>query len=307
MHQGILPPHMAERLAKQKPHLFTKSLRHDAGLRQARETFASSGSPGDIEVFDANGSWDDTPDEKAGEDLPQAARLHAMAAQTASLLGTVDVPDGVVRYGEDYANAFYDGRHLVFGMGDGEVFGDFTLSLDIFAHEFGHRLIDVGPALEYAGEPGALNESIADVMGVCVRSSQQAPGTPRNWRIGDTLFLDGTSALRNMLAPGTAYANHLLGRDPQVGHMSAYVHTYKDNGGVHLNSGIPNRAFAVFVESSGLVMHEIPLAIWLKTLALSGPLTNFFYFAQASVKVADEVGGHGAVLKAAWNEVGVMV
>ncbi len=305
MHQGILPPHMAERLAQKRPHLFTRALRHDAGLRQARETFSASPAPGDIDVFDAKGTWDDTPDDMASPDLPQAVRLHAMADATSRVLNAVDVPDGVVRYGEDYANAFYDGRHLVFGMGDGEVFGDFTVSLEIFAHEFGHKVVDAGPKLEYAGEPGALNEHIADVIGVCVRSSQDVPGTPHNWRIGDALFMDGVSALRDMRSPGTAYNNRLLGRDPQVGHMQHYVRTFKDNGGVHLNSGIPNRAFALFVEATGLRMHEDPLRIWLETLALSGPLTNFFYFAQAAVTVAGEE--LGPALKAAWHEVGIDV
>lgn len=307
--QGILPPHIAERLAKQKPDLFTRALRHDAGLRHARQTFAevSGGSPGDIEVFDANGTWDDTPDAMAAGDLPQATRLHAMAEATAKVLGTVDVPDGVVRYGEGYANAFFDGQRLVFGMGDGEVFGDFTVALEIFAHEFGHKVVDAGPKLEYAGEPGALNEHFADVLGACVRFSQrdQDLAEESDWRIGDTLFLDGTSCLRNMKAPGTAYSNALLGKDPQVGHMSQYVHTFKDNGGVHLNSGIPNRAFALFVEASGLRMCEEPLRIWLRTLAMSGPLTNFFHFAQASVSAAgEELGG---LVRGAWAEVGVNV
>jgi Zn-dependent metalloprotease len=303
--QGILPPHLAEQLAQQKPHLFAKALRHDAGLRQARETFSDTSSPGSIEVFDARGSWDDTPPNKAAATLAQAVRLHTWAAATSALLHQIDVPDGVVRYGQDYANAFYDGRSLVFGVGDGEIFGDFTLSLDIFAHEYGHKVVDAGPKLEYAGQPGALNEHIADIIGVCVRHAGQPVGSAPNWRIGDRLFLDGKSALRNMKAPGTAYSNRTLGRDPQVGHMNAYVHTFKDNGGVHINSGIPNRAFALFVENTGLPMHGEPLRIWLRTLAMSGPLTNFFYFAQACVQAAGPTWG--AAVKAAWGEVGVTV
>lgn len=303
--QGILPPHMAERLAQQKPHLFTRALRHDAGLRQSRAALGDISSPGSIEVYDARGSWDDTPPYKAAPALVQTSRMHAMAATTSSLLNTVDVPDGVVRYGQDYANAFYDGHRLVFGMGDGEVFGDFTTGLDIFAHEYGHKVVDAGPKLEYAGQPGALNEHIADVIGVCVRHASQPVGTPVNWRIGDTLFLDGKSALRNMKAPGTAYSNRLLGKDPQVGHMNTYVHTFKDNGGVHINSGIPNRAFVLFAESTGLPVHGEPLRIWLATLAASGPLTNFFYFAQACVRLAGPQWG--PAVKAAWGQVGVMV
>lgn len=296
---------MAEHLAQKMPHLFARALRHDAGLRQARAVLSDASTPGGIEVFDANGSWDDTPPHRASGSLPQAVRMHTMAAATTSLLSTVDVPDGVVRYGEDYANAFYDGRSLVFGMGDGKIFGDFTTGLDIFAHEYGHKVVDAGPQLEYAGQPGALNEHIADVIGVCVRHATKPAGSPVNWRIGDTLFLDGASALRDMKAPGTAYSSRVLGRDPQVGHMSRYVNTFKDNGGVHINSGIPNRAFVLFTERSGLAPNGEPLRIWLATLARSGPLTNFFYFAQECVRLAGPQWG--AAVKAAWGDVGVMV
>jgi Zn-dependent metalloprotease len=46
-----------------------------------------------------------------------------------------------------------------------------------------------------------------------------------------------------MAAPGTAYDDPILGRDPQPSHMRDYVHTVEDNGGVHINSGILNHAF----------------------------------------------------------------
>ena len=50
-------------------------------------------------------------------------------------------------------------------------------------------------------------------------------------------------ALRSMKAPGTAYDDPLIGKDPQPDHMNKYVKTTNDNGGVHTNSGIPNKAF----------------------------------------------------------------
>ena len=51
------------------------------------------------------------------------------------------------------------------------------------------------------------------------------------------------AALRSLKAPGTAYDDDVLGRDPQPAHMDDYVQTEDDNGGVHINSGIPNHAF----------------------------------------------------------------
>lgn len=294
---------MAERLAEKMPELFVQNLRHDAGLRGAREALPDTSAPGDIDVFDARNSWDSTPPRRADAKLPQGVRLHAMATATSALLGTVDVPDGVVRYGQKYANAFYDGRNLVFGMGDGEVFGDFTLGLDIFAHEYGHKIVDAGPRLEYAGQPGALNEHVADVIAVCVRSATESKDSQYNWLVGKALFLDGVSALRNMKEPGSAYNNRLLGADPQVGHMDTYVQTFKDNGGVHLNSGIPNRAFALFSEAYGGPVHQEPLNIWLSALAKSGPLTNFYYFAGACIESAGPLAG---AVREAWKSVGVV-
>ena len=68
-----------------------------------------------------------------------------------------------------------------------------------------------------------------------------------DWLVGEGIFLPGVNgrALRSMSDPGTAYDDPQLGQDPQVGSMADYVETTSDNGGVHLNSGIPNRAFVI--------------------------------------------------------------
>lgn len=298
---GILPPHLAERLSQTKPQLFSKSLQHDAGMRHARSTLAMKSASGQVKVLDANGTWDATPDAVAAEDLPQTVRVREMSAAVNAVLHGVAIPDGVVRYGEGYANAFYDGRSLVFGMGDGQVFKDFTLSLDVFAHELGHRMIDMGPRLEYHGEPGALNEHVADVIGISVRTAHTGV---KAWKIGDTLFHDGVSCLRDMENPGSAYNNPALGKDPQPGHMRDYVHTFKDNGGVHINSGIPNKAFVIFSEKIQEPCHQAPLSMWLRALKASGPLTNFSLFAGACVTAAGTEFGHQ--MRAAWASVGVV-
>ena len=54
-----------------------------------------------------------------------------------------------------------------------------------------------------------------------------------------------------MKDPGTAYNDPVLGKDPQPGHMKDYVTTSSDNGGVHINSGIPNRAFYLIATEIG--------------------------------------------------------
>src|SRR5688572_22304740 len=75
---------------------------------------------------------------------------------------------GGVHYGEEYPNAFWDGRRMVFGDGDGELFLRFTKALDVIGHELGHGLIEDEAALEYQGQSGALNEHFADVAGAMV-------------------------------------------------------------------------------------------------------------------------------------------
>ncbi len=159
-----------------------------------------------------------------------------------------------VHYGQDYVNAFWDGTQLVFGDGDRRVFDRFTKPVDVLGHEFSHGVVQHTAGLVYQGQPGALNESVADVFAACLKQRLLAQ-TPAqaDWLIGEGLFLPGVRAraLRDMAAPGTAYDDPVLGRDPQVGHMDDYVETTDDNGGVHLNSGIPNRAFQLAATSIG--------------------------------------------------------
>jgi len=91
-----------------------------------------------------------------------------------------------------------------------------------------------------------LNESISDVFGSLVRQyALNQTAEQAVWLIGSGLFTANVNgvALRSMKAPGTAYDDPVLGKDPQPAHKKDFVRTYADNGGVHINSGIPNHAF----------------------------------------------------------------
>jgi len=107
-----------------------------------------------------------------------------------------------------------------------------------------------------------------------------------------------------MAAPGTAYDDPALGQDPQVGHLDDFVDTTDDNGGVHLNSGIPNRAFHLAATAVGGTSWEGAGRIWWTALnrARTGPDTDFADFAQATVGAAGE---HTAAVRRAWQQVGV--
>ena len=218
--------------------------------------------------------------------------------------------DASVHYGVDYDNAFWDGERMVFGDGDGEVFQHFTGSLTVIGHELAHGVVQHTANLEYQGQPGALNESIADVFGALTEQYAQGQSAAQaTWLIGAEIFTDAVegAALRSMIAPGTAYDDDELGKDPQPDHMSGFVRTTEDNGGVHINSGIPNRAFAVLARELGGNAWERAGSVWYR--ALTGGLSStatFTQFADATVAAATGFdAATAAAARRAWTTVGV--
>src|SRR4051812_49069766 len=221
---------------------------------------------------------------------------------------------GTVHYGEEYDNAFWDGERMVFGDGDGEIFRRFTVSLSVIGHELTHGVTQYTADLRYEGQSGALNESVSDVFGVLVEQHQLGQDvTAASWLIGEGLFTERINgvALRSMTAPGTAYDDPLLGKDPQPQHMDDYVDTQDDSGGVHINSGIPNRAFSLAAIAIGGTSWEGAGAAWYETLT-SGGLPHgcdFATFGAATVVAAGRRWGatsreREAVVDA-WRTVGI--
>jgi len=212
-----------------------------------------------------------------------------------------------VHYEQDYDNAFWDGNQLVFGDGDGKVFDRFTKPIDVLGHELSHAVTQFTADLTYEGQSGALNESMSDVFGACIK--QRHLGQDANaadWLVGEGIFLPGINgrALRSMDSPGTAYDDPLVGRDPQVGSMADFVDTTDDNGGVHLNSGIPNRAFTIAARAIGGESWSGAGRIWYAALTSGlAPDSDFSAFAAATVTAA---GAHAAAVEDAWTQVGVI-
>ena len=212
-----------------------------------------------------------------------------------------------IHYERDYDNAFWDGNQLVFGDGDGRVFERFTKPIDVLGHELAHAVTQYTANLIYQDQSGALNESMSDVFGACMKQrflGQDAASA--DWLIGEGIFRAGVQgrALRSMVEPGTAYDDPRLGKDPQVGSIEDYVQTTDDNGGVHLNSGIPNRAFVLAARAIGGESWDGAGRVWYAALA-SGITADcdFATFAAATVSVAGE---HAAAVEEAWRAVGVV-
>ncbi|GAA1842115.1 M4 family metallopeptidase [Microbacterium koreense] len=221
-----------------------------------------------------------------------------------------------VHYGLDYDNAFWNGERMVFGDGDGEVFRGFTRSLTVIAHELAHGIVEASGGLLYRDQSGALNESIADVFGALTEQHFLGQSVDEaSWLIGEGIFTDAVEgvALRSLAAPGTAYDDDVLGRDPQPAHTRDYVVTPDDNGGVHINSGIPNKAFHAAAMTLGGHAWTRAGLIWYRTLTTGSlsPRATFVEFARATIEAAGAEYGEGAeeatAVRTAWASVGVDV
>jgi Zn-dependent metalloprotease len=217
-----------------------------------------------------------------------------------------------VHYGRDYMNAFWDGQQMVFGDGDGTVFGPFTPHVDVIAHELTHGVIQHEAAFEYHDQPGALNESFADVFGVLTDQYRRRQDVKQaSWVVGKGLLIKfPQQAIRSLAAPGTAYDNDLLGKDPQPASFKDYdPKAYPDdNGGVHIYSGIPNHAFYLAAMKLGGNAWEKAGRIWYLALTeLLGRTAQFSDAALACVTAAGRLSGAQAerAVRAAWEAVGV--
>jgi Zn-dependent metalloprotease len=221
--------------------------------------------------------------------------------------------DATVHYGDGIDNAFWDGERMLFG--DGTLFARLTSSLDAIGHELTHGVTQFEGPLKYEFQSGALNESVSDVFGSLTEQYfKKQNASDADWLIGAELFKGGTlhgKALRSMKEPGTAYDDPLLGKDPQPAHMSKFVVTTRDNGGVHINSGIPNKAFFLIAKELGGNAWEKAGRIWYETLRDSRivPRTQFAQFAGVTVAKAADIYGTTSnekkVVADSWAEVGV--
>lgn len=219
-----------------------------------------------------------------------------------------------VHYGQSYANAFWNGSQMVYGDGDGTLFTAFTGPPEVTGHELTHGVTQHSAALEYSGQSGALNESVSDVFGSLVKQYHlKQTADDADWLIGEGLLAPGIQgrALRDMKDPGTAYDDPYLGKDPQPADMAHYVQTDRDMGGVHINSGIPNRAFYLTAVALGGNAWERAGRIWFETLTSGNlsPCANFADFAAATESAATKLYGASGdecrAVRAAWTEVGV--
>lgn len=284
--------------------------------RRISDAQGSESLPGRLVRREGQPETGDTAVDEAYDGLGHTFEMFARVFSRDSIDDAGMPLEASVHFGEHYDNAFWNGERMVFGDGDGEIFKGFTTSLSVIGHELAHGVTERTAQLRYQGQSGALNEHVSDVFGALVEQytlGQDAESA--TWLIGEGVFTDAVEgrAIRSMKEPGTAYDDDILGRDPQPDHFDRFIHTDEDNGGVHLNSGIPNRAFALAAIELGGFSWEHAGRIWYEVLT-SGrlrPASDFREFATEIVRAANERYGstsrEARAIAAGWAEVGLGV
>ena len=223
--------------------------------------------------------------------------------------------DSTVHFGDDFNNAHWNGRQMIYGDGDGKYFHRFTAALDVIGHELTHGIAQYTANFGASGQCGALAEHFCDVFGVLVKQYWRGESAEQSdWLVGADLFTRRVrgKAVRSLKAPGTAFDDPILGRDPQPAHMRAYVKTSADDRGVHINSGIPNHAFYRVATLLGGPAWEVAGRIWYR--ALTNELmsrSRFQHCADATWRAAGELYGPGSApqeaVQAGWRAVGIEI
>ncbi len=226
-------------------------------------------------------------------------------------------------------NAFWNGRQMYIGMGDQDYFTRFSSDIDILAHEFGHAVVQTFCDLEYSGQSGAMNEHFADVIGIMVKQyfggkdtdetfeaalkpELRKPQTVHesNWLIGEKVLIDkgGIFALRSMEKPGEAFKDHpVIENDEQPAHYGDYtvLPDEYDNGGVHIYSGILNRAFVIAAKKLDGFAWDHVGKIWIEALKTLKPTSQFDDLVKATLKAA-KIGPERDAVRAGWTTVGLL-
>ncbi|MFC0522021.1 M4 family metallopeptidase [Pontibacillus salicampi] len=197
-----------------------------------------------------------------------------------------------VHVGENWNNAAWNGVQMMYGDGDGQTFIPLSGALDVIGHELTHAVTDRTADLVYQDEPGALNESLSDILGAMVDRD--------DWWMGEDVYTPGQEGdgLRSLKDPSQVPHPFEEGKGYPDHYSELYTGTL-DNGGVHINSSINNKA--AYLLSEGGTHYEVEVEgvgreateqIYYR--ALTKYLTdtsNFSMMRQAAVQSAEDLYG----------------
>ena len=206
----------------------------------------------------------------------------------ADIYSYVNVPDPET--GGNWSNAAWTGAEMIYGDGNPKTEYPFSAADDVVAHEITHGVTSATADLVYEFQPGALNESFSDVFGYFVDHE--------DWTMGEDLYKAPNTAMRSLKEPR---------KYNQPDHMRNYLNLSinTDYGGVHINSGIPNKAAYNTITKLGKEKSE---QIYYR--ALTKYLTRQSNFSEANralIQSAKDLYGaqEASVVKQAWSAVGV--
>lgn len=211
-----------------------------------------------------------------------------------------------VHYAQDYNNAFWNGYQIVYGDGDGDTFLPLSGALDVVAHELTHAVTEHTANLTYEGESGAINEAISDIFAELIEAKVKGD---TDWLIGEDVYTPGVQgdALRSLKDPA-AY-----------GYPDHYSKRYtgdEDNGGVHINSSIINKAAYLIseggthygVQVKGIGKDKLGKILYRALTVYLTPSSNFHQLRLAMIQAAKDLYKDGSEVKTvsdAFHAVGI--
>ncbi len=204
--------------------------------------------------------------------------------------------------GASMENAYWNGQAMFYGNG-GSNFFPLAKGLDVAGHEMTHGVVQSTANLEYQGQSGALNESFADIFGAMIDRD--------DWKVGEDVCRPGaftTGALRDLSNPHNGGAS-LNDRGWQPAHYNERYTGTQDNGGVHINSGIPNYAYYIFA-NNGAVGKVKAEQVFYRALSVYLQRSSQFKDLRTSVlqSIADLYGASApeiAIAASAFDQVGI--
>ncbi|MEX2597490.1 MAG: M4 family metallopeptidase, partial [Salibacteraceae bacterium] len=190
------------------------------------------------DVFDNDNVWNATTVERFATDAHWGAEMtydyYFNYFNRNSIDGNGFLLRSYVHYGNNYANAFWDGQRMTYG--DGNNGNSAFTALDIAGHEVTHGLTTFTAGLIYQNESGALNESFSDIFGAAIEFDALGYSNG-DWLMGEDLGF----IIRYMSNPNQ-------GGDPDTYDGNFWYVGPNDNGGVHTNSGVQNFWFYLLTE-----------------------------------------------------------
>ena len=246
------------------------------------------------QISSANNSWNNANGVSAHFNAGKAYDYYISTHGRTSLNGKggtiVSIINIADENGKGFDNAFWNGEYMGYGSG-GTYFKPLAGGLDVGGHEMTHGVVENSANLEYKGQAGAINESMADCFGAMV---ERKAGTDL-WRIGEDVMKGTaypTGALRDLSNPNNGGRN-LNDNGYQPATINQYYSGSEDNYGVHINSGISNNAYYRFATASGMSIAKAEIVYYRALTFYLTRTSKFLDLRRAIIQSATDLKSKG--------------